>query len=114
MSKAKGWMDSYSPQIRHFILLAIAALIGVGGFIVNQHVLDNVIPQSWAWVIPVFGSALTYAAAWFTKLTGQYGVGSHTTVEQEQAVEDVAAQVAEKAVNTVKKTTAKKTTTPKN
>jgi hypothetical protein len=65
-------LDKVSPQLRHFLIGLLAAVLAAA----SQHIGDlNLNPAIGALV----GAAIGYGLLWVTPLTKQYGVDSHKT-----------------------------------
>ena len=62
-------LDNVSPQVRHFLIGLLAALLGAA----SDHIGDlNLNPALGA----IVGAGLGYGVLWISGLTRQYGVGS--------------------------------------
>lgn len=62
-------LDKVSPELRHFLIGLLAALLAA----VSDHIGDfNLNPA----IAAVVGAGVGYGLLWATKLTKQYGVGS--------------------------------------
>lgn len=68
-------LDKVSPEVRHFLIGLMAALLAAAG----DHIGDlNLNPA----IAAIVGAGLGYGLLWATKLTKQYGVGSKAPVSE--------------------------------
>lgn len=68
-------LDKVSPEVRHFVIGLIAALLAAAG----DHIGDlNLNPA----VAAIAGAAVGYGLLWITPLVTQYGVGKKAPVTE--------------------------------